>query len=71
MPMSSAAALASEKRILGAFDVVPFLHPQGCRSYLAFEPESKEFAVLDVHLDLALEVARQASEYGRRLEMPR
>ena len=65
--MSSAATLASEMMRLGAFEVVPFLHPQGCRSYLVIEPESKDVAILDVHLDLALEVVRQASEQDWRV----
>lgn len=36
--------------------VVPFLHPQGCRTYLLADPQSGQALALDVHLDLVHEV---------------
>ncbi len=36
--------------------VVPFLHPQGCRTYLLADPQSGQALALDVHLDLVHDV---------------
>lgn len=45
-------ATLAPRRAVGALEVVPLLHPQGCRSYLLADPRSKQAAALDVHLDL-------------------
>lgn len=42
----------------GVLKVLPLAHEQGCRGYLVFDPERREAAALDVHLDQAAEVAQ-------------
>lgn len=44
-----------ETQAVGALQVLPLKHPQGCRGYLIMDPESKEALLLDAHLDHALE----------------
>jgi glyoxylase-like metal-dependent hydrolase (beta-lactamase superfamily II) len=44
--------------------VVPFLHPQGCRSYLVADPESRQALALDVHLDTVAETAARVTREG-------
>ncbi len=44
-----------ETQAVGALQILPLKHPQGCRGYLAFDPESKEALLLDPHLDHAAE----------------
>jgi len=46
------------------FTVLPFHHPQGCRSYLVAEPASREALAIDVHLDLVGEVAKRVHAEG-------
>jgi len=47
--------------------VLPFPHPQGCRSYLIADPASGEALALDVHLDLVNEVSERVRHDGWRL----
>jgi glyoxylase-like metal-dependent hydrolase (beta-lactamase superfamily II)/rhodanese-related sulfurtransferase len=51
----------------GAFTVLPFPHPQGCRGYLIADPASREALVLDVHLDLVRAVSERVKQEGWRL----
>ncbi len=37
---------------VGSLEVAPYLHPQGCRTYVVFDPASKEALLVDPHLDL-------------------
>ena len=46
----------------GVLRVLPLAHAQGCRGYLLFDPEQREAAVLDLHLDQAAEVAQVLRE---------
>ena len=48
-------------------DVVPFLHPMGCRGYLIGDPASKEAAVIDAHLDLVKDNAAELGKHGYRM----
>lgn len=51
-------------RAIGAFDVVPFAHPQGCRGYLLADRISKEALGLDVHLDVVQDMAERVKTEG-------
>lgn len=51
----------------GALIVVPFHHPQGCRTYLVADPTSREALAIDVHLDLVQEVSARLEEEGWEL----
>ncbi len=44
-------------KTLKELEIVPLLHPQGCRTYLMADPTTKEALALDVHLDLVQQVA--------------
>lgn len=57
-PMAGAAAE------VGSLLVVPFAHPQGCRTYLIADPKSKQALALDVHLDLVDDVAERVAAEG-------
>ncbi len=46
-----------EIQAVGSLQVMPLLHPQGCRGYLVVDPASKEALLLDAHLDHATEAA--------------
>jgi len=52
---------------IGALQVVPFAHPQGCRGYLLADEESKEALALDVHLDLVHDMAERVKAEGWQL----
>lgn len=54
-------------RAVGSLAVMPFLHPQGCRTYLVADPESREALVVDPHLDAVHETARQIGMRGLSL----
>lgn len=41
---------------VGTLLAVPFQHPQGCRTYVIADPESKQALAIDVHLDLVDQV---------------
>ena len=41
---------------VGTLLVVPLQHPQGCRTYVVADPESKQALAIDVHLDLVDQV---------------
>jgi glyoxylase-like metal-dependent hydrolase (beta-lactamase superfamily II) len=45
-------------------DVLPLLHPQGCRTYLVSDPTSRQALAVDVHLDLVEDVVRLVRERG-------
>jgi glyoxylase-like metal-dependent hydrolase (beta-lactamase superfamily II)/rhodanese-related sulfurtransferase len=62
--MTSTTHPGGRTKAVGALRVVPFLHPQGCRTYLLADPASKQAAALDVHLDLVDEVAARVREEG-------
>lgn len=49
---------------VGTLRVVPFLHPQGCRTYLLADPVSRQAAALDVHLDLVSAVKERVEAEG-------
>jgi glyoxylase-like metal-dependent hydrolase (beta-lactamase superfamily II) len=53
--------------VLRALHVLPLSHPQGCRSYLVYDPESRDALALDVHLDLAAATAERLKAEGWRL----
>jgi len=52
---------------IGALQVIPFAHPQGCRGYLLADEASKEALALDVHLDLVHDMAERARAEGWHL----
>ncbi|MEZ6006375.1 MAG: DUF2892 domain-containing protein [Planctomycetota bacterium] len=49
---------------IGSLKIVPFLHPQGCRTYLIGDPDSGQSLALDVHLDLVKDVADRVRAEG-------
>lgn len=51
-------------REVGSLQVLPILHPQGCRTYLVGDPVSRQAMAIDVHLDLVDAVAAVARENG-------
>lgn len=55
---------ATATETVGALRVVPFLHPQGCRTYLLADPVSKQAAALDIHLDLVDDVTERVKAEG-------
>jgi len=57
--MSARTALTADRTTqdTGTTAVVPFHHPQGCRSYLIADRASAEALALDVHLDLVSQVS--------------
>lgn len=62
--MTTATLPGAATETVGALRVVPFLHPQGCRTYLLADPVSTQAAVLDVHLDLVAAVAERVETEG-------
>jgi glyoxylase-like metal-dependent hydrolase (beta-lactamase superfamily II)/rhodanese-related sulfurtransferase len=46
----------------GALDVIPFSHPQGCRTYLICDPKTRQALAIDPHLDLVDAVASKVRE---------
>lgn len=55
-------------RSIGAIDVIPFLHPQGCRTYLVVDKASKDALAIDVHLDVVQNVADRIKTIGAKLK---
>jgi glyoxylase-like metal-dependent hydrolase (beta-lactamase superfamily II)/rhodanese-related sulfurtransferase len=53
----------------GVLEVLPLPHPQGCRSWLIFDPERREAAGLDLHLDHAAWLAHTLRERGLKLRL--
>ena len=53
----------------GLLSVQPLAHAQGCRGYLIFDPERREAAALDLHLDQAADVERTLKENDLRLAL--
>jgi glyoxylase-like metal-dependent hydrolase (beta-lactamase superfamily II) len=49
---------------VGALTVLPIQHPQGCRTYLVADPQSRQALALDVHLDLVETVASAVEAQG-------
>ncbi len=49
---------------VGSLQVVPFAHPQGCRTYLVADPASKQAMAIDVHLDLVEDVRKRVAKEG-------
>lgn len=49
--MSRTAEAAAARPTAGVLQVLPLPHPQGCRAYLILDPERREAAALDLHLD--------------------
>jgi glyoxylase-like metal-dependent hydrolase (beta-lactamase superfamily II) len=64
MTMSDVAATSIETRAVGALQVLPLPHPQGCRTYLVGDGKSKEALAIDPHLDLVDKAAAQAEAEG-------
>ena len=62
--MSTATENQTPTESVGALRVVPFLHPQGCRTYLVADPVSKQAAAIDVHLDLVDELVARVKAEG-------
>ena len=52
---------------IGALQVIPFAHPQGCRGYLLADEASKEALALDVHLDLVHDMGERVRAEGWQL----
>jgi glyoxylase-like metal-dependent hydrolase (beta-lactamase superfamily II) len=52
---------------IGALQVVPFSHPQGCQGYLIADTSSKEALALDVHLDLVHDTIERLKAEGWNL----
>ena len=61
------APMTAVAHTLGTLHVLPFTHPQGCRTYLLSDVASREALVLDVHLDLVDQVAARIAEEGLTL----
>jgi glyoxylase-like metal-dependent hydrolase (beta-lactamase superfamily II) len=61
---STAVAAPASAQTIGAAQVVPFLHPQGCRTYLLADPVSKQALVIDPHLDLTTAIAAYIAAAG-------
>ena len=59
-----ATTLAREPKTVGALRVIPFAHPQGCRTYLIADPASGQALALDVHLDLTDAVVERVRSEG-------
>ena len=55
---------------IGALQILPLKHPQGCRGYLAYDPESKEALLLDPHLDHATEASMLVESHELTLRLP-
>ncbi|MBT3378428.1 MAG: DUF2892 domain-containing protein [Lentisphaerae bacterium] len=53
-----------EAETIGAFQIVPFAHPQGCRGYLLADLASKEALAVDPHLDLVHDMAERVESEG-------
>jgi glyoxylase-like metal-dependent hydrolase (beta-lactamase superfamily II) len=53
----------------GTLQVLPLPHPQGCRAWLVFDPERREAAALDLHLDQAAGLARALKAHDLRLRL--
>jgi len=60
----TSATTAPERHAVGSLDVVPFPHPQGCRGYLLIDRSTNEALALDVHLDLADDMAERVKAEG-------
>jgi glyoxylase-like metal-dependent hydrolase (beta-lactamase superfamily II) len=62
--MSTTIQRKAATESVGALRIVPFLHPQGCRTYLVADPVSKQAAAIDVHLDLVDAVVERVKAEG-------
>lgn len=52
------------EREFDSLHVVTFAHPQGCRGYLLADSAAKQALALDVHLDLAHDMAERVKAEG-------
>lgn len=52
---------------IGTLTVIPFPHPQGCRSYLVVDEAGADAVVIDPHLDLVDAIAAQLRRDGLAL----
>ncbi|HEX6884898.1 MAG TPA: MBL fold metallo-hydrolase [Planctomycetota bacterium] len=62
------AATVSSSRALPAPTVVPFAHPQGCRSYLVADGAARRALAIDPHLDLVDELEQRLRSEGWTLD---
>lgn len=62
--MTSATLLPTSPAKVGSLQIVPFAHPQGCRTYLVADPTSKQALAIDVHLDLVEAVGAHVKAQG-------
>lgn len=62
--MSPSTLLPTAPTTVGALTVMPFAHPQGCRTYLVADPISKQALAIDVHLDLVGAVTEHVKSAG-------
>ncbi len=51
-------------KAVGALRIAALAHPQGCRTYLAADPASKQALAIDVHLDLVDDVIARVEAEG-------
>jgi glyoxylase-like metal-dependent hydrolase (beta-lactamase superfamily II) len=65
--MTTSADTPEAPKTVGALQVIPFAHPQGCRGYLVADPASGEAMAVDVHLDLVEAMAARVEAAGWRL----
>jgi glyoxylase-like metal-dependent hydrolase (beta-lactamase superfamily II) len=63
-PGSKTARRAADAKAVGVLRVVPFPHPQGCRTWLIADPHSGQAMAIDVHLDLVDEVEAAVRDAG-------
>ena len=61
------APLAAARPTAGVLCVQPLPHAQGCRGYLVFDPERREAAALDLHLDQVRQAAEALAAQDLRL----
>lgn len=62
--MTASTLLPTAPTTVGSLVVMPFAHPQGCRTYLLADPVSKQALAVDVHLDLVGAVAEHVKAEG-------
>lgn len=65
--MTSTVTAHEDARSLGTLQVLPFAHPQGCRTYLVADSKSGKALALDPHLDLVDDVSDRVRVEGWEL----
>jgi glyoxylase-like metal-dependent hydrolase (beta-lactamase superfamily II) len=63
------AATPAARPTQSVLQVLPLPHAMGCRGYLIFDPERREAAALDLHLDQAAGLAEALAGRGLRLKL--